>query len=83
MATQKRFVIIGTGAAGSHCAMKLRELNPAASITMISRGPFHCYHKYALTDYLIGKIKKEALFNKRITTYIEENITVRLSQAVT
>jgi nitrite reductase (NADH) large subunit len=50
---------------------------------MISKGPYHCYHKYALTDYLCGRLKKESLFDEYISRYVDDNITVRLSQPVT
>lgn len=83
MAKNKRYVIIGSGAAGSNCALKLREIDRSASIILISKEPYNFYHKFAMTGYISGKISKEALFEENITKFINEHITVRLSQAVT
>ncbi len=80
---KKKFVIIGSGAAGSHCALKLRTLDESASIMVISKESYHCYHKYKLFDYLCGRVSKEELFNNHIDQYSAANINLRLSQTVT
>ena len=83
MAKKTHHVIIGSGAAGSYCALKLRELDRTSSITLISREPYHFYHKFALPDYISGKIRKEILFEDKVNTFIDAGITLRLSQEVT
>ncbi len=79
---KQRIVIVGSGAAGSHAAFKIRSYANDANITLISKEPHHCYYKYKLTKYLNGSLKKELLFDSRLQNFTEQDITLRLSQRV-
>jgi nitrite reductase (NADH) large subunit len=82
MSSKHRYLIIGCGAAGSHAAFQMREMDPTASVTVVSQDSYPVYHKYDLTHYLSGKIKKEALFHDYTDRFVQKHIHLRLSQRV-
>ena len=92
---QKRFIIIGTSAAGIGCAHKLRQLNSEAEIILISDEPENPYNKCFLVDYLSGEKTEEQVYTltpemvhkknlilllgKRVISIIPEHKTIGLS----
>ncbi len=80
--TEKHFVVIGNGPAGNQAAFTLRENDPKARITIISRGRGTCYLPKRLPDYLAGIIQEEQLYISRFETYKEKNIKLRCCQSV-
>ena len=59
---KKRFIIIGTSAAGIGCANKLRQLNPESEIVLISDEKENPYNKCFLADYLAGEKNQEQVY---------------------
>lgn len=78
-----RYVIVGSGAAGIHAALKIRNLAPQSSITVFSQEPYPFYHKYDLPDYLAGKLKRDDLFHDENERFVKKSIHLRLRQKVT
>jgi nitrite reductase (NADH) large subunit len=56
------YVIIGDGAAGTTAAERLRVLDPAAPISVISDDPQPSYYRAALTNYLMGELSEDKLW---------------------
>lgn len=79
---RRRYVIVGSGAAGSHAALEIRKHDPGGSITLIGEEPHSMYHKYAMMDYLCGRIPREDLFPDPADRFVRQNIHLRLSQPV-
>jgi NAD(P)H-nitrite reductase large subunit len=59
---QRRFVIIGDGAAGLSAAEELREQDPVASIGLFTEEPTPSYFRAALTNYLLGELREDQLW---------------------
>jgi NADPH-dependent 2,4-dienoyl-CoA reductase/sulfur reductase-like enzyme/pSer/pThr/pTyr-binding forkhead associated (FHA) protein len=59
---QRRFVIIGDGAAGLSAAEELREHDPVASIGVFTEEPTPSYFRAALTNYLLGELREDQLW---------------------
>jgi NADPH-dependent 2,4-dienoyl-CoA reductase/sulfur reductase-like enzyme/pSer/pThr/pTyr-binding forkhead associated (FHA) protein len=59
---QRRFVIIGDGAAGLSAAEELREHDPVASIGVFTEEPTPSYYRAALTNYLLGELREDQLW---------------------
>ena len=59
---QRRFVIIGDGAAGLSAAEELRENDPVASIGVFTEEPTPSYFRAALTNYLLGELREDQLW---------------------
>lgn len=59
---QRRFVIIGDGAAGLSAAEELRERDPVASIGVFTEEPTPSYFRAALTNYLLGELREDQLW---------------------
>jgi NADPH-dependent 2,4-dienoyl-CoA reductase/sulfur reductase-like enzyme/pSer/pThr/pTyr-binding forkhead associated (FHA) protein len=59
---QRRFVIIGDGAAGLSAAEELREQDPVASIGVFTEEPTPSYFRAALTNYLLGELREDQLW---------------------
>ena len=76
------YVIIGCGAAGSHAAYKLGQLEPSATVTVFSKESYPFYHKCDLADFLCGNITKKDLFHDHPDRFIDMGIRLRLSQKV-
>jgi 3-phenylpropionate/trans-cinnamate dioxygenase ferredoxin reductase component len=57
-----RYIIIGTGIAGFSAAQTLRNLEPAADISLVSDDPHGFYSRPGLAYYLTGEIPERQLF---------------------
>lgn len=76
------YVIIGNGPAGNKAASTLRQNNSDARITILSDECLPYYFKPKLTGYIAGNVKKADLVVPNTTSYEEQNIRIRLGQAV-
>ena len=50
--SERRYVIIGNGFAGTTCAEQLRKIDAAASIIMFADEPYPLYNRIALPPML-------------------------------
>jgi NADPH-dependent 2,4-dienoyl-CoA reductase/sulfur reductase-like enzyme len=76
------FVVIGNGPAGNQAALTLRELDPDARITLISKHLGGCFHPYLLPRMISGEISEEDIYLYSPSSYKENNIKFRKGQEV-
>ncbi len=75
MATRdRRYVIIGNGAAGTTCAETLRKNDPNCEITILTDEPHPLYNRVALPRYLKGIVREEKVFMRTKEQHEEKNI---------
>jgi NADPH-dependent 2,4-dienoyl-CoA reductase/sulfur reductase-like enzyme/pSer/pThr/pTyr-binding forkhead associated (FHA) protein len=60
--SQKRYIIIGDGAAGTTAAQALRLVDKGATIAILSDDPHAAYFRAALTNYLLGELREEQIW---------------------
>lgn len=71
----RRFVIVGDGAAGITAARTLREADGQAEITLVSDDPNPAYYRAALTNYLLGELREEQIWATRPQFYDQYRLT--------
>lgn len=76
------YIIIGQGAAGTSAANKLRELEPAASVTVITGEADYFYSRIDLPDILGGKYSEERSVLQPADTFAMRGITCRMDETV-
>lgn len=77
MATaDRRYVIIGNGAAGTTCAETLRKNDPSCSITLLTNEPHPLYNKVALPRYFKGVVREEKVYMRTHEQHAEKGITL-------
>lgn len=73
---QKKYIIIGTSAAGLSAAIKLRDLEPESSITCLTTEQEMPYNRCLLADFLSGNKPAERVATKPQEFFDEKNITL-------
>ena len=84
--SQKRYIIIGDGAAGTTAAQALRATDKGATIAILSDDPHAAYFRAALTNYLLGELREEQIWAVPPSFYDEYAIhraLVRVAQVDT
>ena len=84
--SQKRYIIIGDGAAGTTAAQALRANDKGATIAILSDDPHAAYYRSALTNYLLGELREEQIWAVPPSFYDEHSIhraLVRVAQVDT
>lgn len=84
--SQKRYIIIGDGAAGTTAAQTLRAADKGATIAILSDDPHAAYYRAALTNYLLGELREEQIWAVPPSFYDEHAIhraLVRVAQVDT
>jgi NADPH-dependent 2,4-dienoyl-CoA reductase/sulfur reductase-like enzyme/pSer/pThr/pTyr-binding forkhead associated (FHA) protein len=84
--SQKRYIIIGDGAAGTTAAQALRTADKGATIAILSDDPHAAYYRAALTNYLLGELREEQIWAVPPSFYDEYSIhraLVRVAQVDT
>ncbi|MDB4936386.1 MAG: hypothetical protein JWP87_3358, partial [Labilithrix sp.] len=84
--SQKRYIIIGDGAAGTTAAQSLRAHDKGATIAILSDDPHAAYFRAALTNYLLGELREEQIWAVPPSFYDEYAIhraLVRVAQVDT
>ncbi|MBK0325881.1 FAD-dependent oxidoreductase [Rhodobacteraceae bacterium F11138] len=77
-------VVIGGGQAGASLVAKLRNLGFDGKLTLIGAEPVPPYQRPPLSKaYLLGDMALERLFLRPESFYADQNITLRLGQAIT
>lgn len=71
---QKRYIVIGDGAAGTTVAQSLRAADKSATIAIVSDDPHAAYFRAALTNYLLGELREEQVWAVPPTFYEEHAI---------
>ncbi|MDP8921560.1 MAG: FAD-dependent oxidoreductase [Chloroflexota bacterium] len=80
---EKRFVIIGNGAAGTTCAETLRKNDPNCVITLIGDERWPLYNRVALPPYIKGKTPRQKVFLRTVEQHAQRGITLLLETRAT
>lgn len=72
--TDKRYVIVGNGIAGTTCAETLRKLDPNCKITIVAAEPYPLYNRVALPRFLKGIVREEKVFMRTLEQHREKGI---------
>lgn len=78
----KRYIIIGTSAAGIAAATKIRNTDISAEIQMISAEAEMPYNRCLLADYLSGSRPRDNIMTRGRDFFTENNITLMLNSRV-
>jgi 3-phenylpropionate/trans-cinnamate dioxygenase ferredoxin reductase subunit len=79
----RNILIIGAGQAGAALAARLRGLGFDGAVTLIGDEPAPPYQRPPLSKgYLLGEMEEDRLWLRNPEFYAEQNITLRLGQAV-
>ncbi len=78
----RRYVIIGNGAAGTTCAETLRKNDPNCEIMLLTDEPYPLYNRVALPRYLKGIVRQEKVFMRTVEQHAEKNIQLLLESVV-
>lgn len=76
------YLIIGNGGAGVNTAKKIREINPAGEITIVSKDSHPMYYRPKLIEYLAGRTDLEAITMFKADWYESRRIENVLGRAV-
>jgi NAD(P)H-nitrite reductase large subunit len=68
------YVIVGNGGAGLTAARTLRDMDPAASITLVDEETYPCYYRMRLPDYICGWKDRDSVFFVRQEFYQEKGL---------
>lgn len=79
-----KYLLIGGGLASSQAAKQLRQLDPQATITLLTADPHEPYdHPPLSKDFLRGEMPKEKVFFDDPSFYEAQKIDLKLGMAVT
>lgn len=81
-ATDRRFVIIGNGIAGTTAAEHIRKADSNASIKLITNEPHTLYNRIALPPFLKKKITQQKVTIKNAAWHADRQIDLMLEQTV-
>lgn len=81
--TDRRFIIIGNGAAGTTAAEELRKLDTGCSIELISRENCRAYNRQMLTKCMLQEVPEKNMFLYGEDWYKNRNIIMTLGKEVT
>ncbi len=76
-----RIVVVGAGVAGCQAAASARQVDPLASITVVSAEPGLPYRRIDLTRLLAGQVRDEAMVMHDEVFFAEQRIERVLGQA--
>jgi NAD(P)H-nitrite reductase large subunit len=78
----KKFLIIGTSAAGISAAVKLRQLDELAEVICFSDEKEQPYNKCFLADYVAGEKSEEQIALRSKTFFEDKNIQIKLNTKI-
>jgi nitrite reductase (NADH) large subunit len=77
-----KYLIIGNGAAGIAASEKIRKLDGAGEITILSSESYPVYSKCLLPDFLSGQISEDRMFIRDKDFYEKKNIGINYNHNV-
>jgi 3-phenylpropionate/trans-cinnamate dioxygenase ferredoxin reductase subunit len=77
-----KYLIIGSGIAGTTAAETIRENDKNGSIAIVSQEKYPLYSKVVLSNFLEGKISEKKVFLRTKNSYEEKNIDLILGVEV-
>ncbi|MBL4915940.1 NAD(P)/FAD-dependent oxidoreductase [Szabonella alba] len=82
--TEAGIVIVGAGQAGAALAARLRALGHTGAVTLVGAEPVPPYQRPPLSKaYLLGDVPAERLFLRPVEFYQQNDIALRMGEAVT
>jgi NAD(P)H-nitrite reductase large subunit len=81
--TEKRYVIIGNGVAGTTAAEILRKNDPNCSIHLLTNEPYPLYNRVSLPRFLQGVIVEQKVMIRDFAWHEQRNITLITETVVT
>ncbi len=79
---EKKYVIIGTGAAGYAAAKAIRETDQEGSVLLIGKEPYAPYHRPRLSHFIGQDVEIEKLLIDQVDQYEAKGIELKLGCAV-
>jgi len=80
--SDRRYVIVGNGYAGTTCAEQLRKLDPAASIVMFTDEPYTLYNRISLPPMLRKQIPEAKVMIRDLAWHEKHKIEIHLETKV-
>jgi NAD(P)H-nitrite reductase large subunit len=80
--SERRYVIIGNGFAGTTCAEQLRKIDASASITMFADEPYPLYNRIALPPLLRKQVAEAKVIIRDVAWHEQHAIDLRLGTRV-
>jgi NAD(P)H-nitrite reductase large subunit len=81
--TDKRYVIVGNGIAGTTAAQTLRKNDPNCSIILITDEPYPLYNRVALPRFLQGVLAEQKVMIRTFEWHEQQNIRLLTETVVT
>jgi NAD(P)H-nitrite reductase large subunit len=82
MSSNRTYVIVGNGFAGTTAAEHLRKTDSSCSITLFTDEPYPLYNRIALPPMLRGQVREEKVLMRDLARHEEHRIDLRLSTRV-
>lgn len=80
--SDRRYVIVGNGFAGTTCAEGLRKLDAACSITLFADEPYPLYNRIALPPLLRKQVTRQKVIMRDLAWHEKHRIDLRLGTRV-
>lgn len=78
----RKYIIIGAGAAGTAAARTVRQTDPGAEVVLLGEERFFPYNRFLLTDFLCGTVSEEPLIYMSAETFLEMGVVFRKGEYV-
>jgi nitrite reductase (NADH) large subunit len=79
----KKYLILGSGVAGTTAAENIRRNDATGEITIVTAEDIPFYYRVRLPDYLGGLVAESELLAKKQAWYAEKKISLQLSTRIT
>jgi NAD(P)H-nitrite reductase large subunit len=80
--SERRYVIVGNGFAGTTAAEQLRKADPSCSIVLFADEPYCLYNRIALPPMLRGQVTEQKVLMRDLAWHEKHQIDLRLSTRV-
>ena len=80
--SERRYVIVGNGFAGTTCAEQLRKADPACSIVLFADEPYCLYNRIALPPLLRKQVTEQKVIMRDVAWHEKLSIELHLSTRV-
>ncbi|HTJ26282.1 MAG TPA: FAD-dependent oxidoreductase [Candidatus Limnocylindria bacterium] len=80
--SERRYVIVGNGFAGTTAAEQLRKADPSCSIVLFADEPYCLYNRIALPPMLRGQVTEQKVLMRDLAWHEKHKIDLRLSTRV-
>ncbi len=78
-----KYIIIGSGAAGSTAAETIRKIDGESSIEIFTKEPYPFYYRPRIIDYITGKVDINKLIMHDMQWHEQKNIKLHLDTEIT